>query len=153
MIRVNRRTFIRRTGTAAMAAAGLVGSRPGGLHGASAAQNPGTGLAETAFRPLPLGAILPTGWLKRQLRIQADGLSGHLDEFWPDVGRSQWFGGDAEGCPRVGGGTSLRAPGICRATARALIDTLRVHQHPRDRVSALEEVIQDLRLEFPLRSR
>jgi len=23
----------------------------------------------------------PTGWLLRQLRIQADGLSGHLDEF------------------------------------------------------------------------
>ena len=42
-----------------------------------------------------------TGWLQRQLRIQADGLTGHLDEFWPDVARSQWFGGDAEGWERA----------------------------------------------------
>ena len=59
------------------------------------------GLADPAFRPLPLGAIRPTGWLLRQLRIQADGLSGHLDEFWPDVARSKWFGGEAEGWERA----------------------------------------------------
>ncbi|HNS21302.1 MAG TPA: glycoside hydrolase family 127 protein [Sedimentisphaerales bacterium] len=59
------------------------------------------GLAEPAFRPLPLGAIRPEGWLARQLRLQADGLSGHLDEFWPDVGESQWFGGKAEGWERA----------------------------------------------------
>jgi hypothetical protein len=59
------------------------------------------GLADPAFRPLPLGSIRPRGWLLRQLRIQADGLSGHLDEFWPDVGRSQWFGGEAEGWERA----------------------------------------------------
>jgi hypothetical protein len=59
------------------------------------------GLAEPTFRPLPLGAIRPAGWLLRQLRIQADGLTGHLDEFWPDVGQSQWFGGTAEGWERA----------------------------------------------------
>jgi hypothetical protein len=59
------------------------------------------GLADPVFRPLPLGAIKPLGWLERQLRIQADGLSGHLDEFWPDVGQSQWFGGKAEGWERA----------------------------------------------------
>ena len=59
------------------------------------------GLADPAFRPLPLGAIRPAGWLERQMRIQADGLSGHLDEFWPDVGQSQWFGGTAEGWERA----------------------------------------------------
>jgi len=59
------------------------------------------GLADPQFRPLPLGAIRPRGWLQRQLRIQADGLSGHLDEFWPDVGQSQWFGGSAEGWERA----------------------------------------------------
>jgi hypothetical protein len=60
-----------------------------------------SGLAEPAFRPLPLGSISPEGWLGRQLRIQADGLSGHLDEFWPDVAQSQWFGGPAEGWERA----------------------------------------------------
>lgn len=58
-------------------------------------------LADPFFRPLPVGSIRPAGWLLRQLRIQADGLSGHLDEFWPDVARSRWFGGDAEGWERA----------------------------------------------------
>ncbi len=53
------------------------------------------------FTPLPLGSIRPLGWLERQLRIQADGLSGHLDEFWPDVKDSAWFGGSAEGWERA----------------------------------------------------
>jgi DUF1680 family protein len=44
--------------------------------------------------------MLPQGWLLRQLRIQADGLSGHLDEIWPDVGESGWIGGEAEGWER-----------------------------------------------------
>jgi len=59
------------------------------------------GLAAPAFRPLPLGAIRAEGWLRRQLRIQADGLTGHLDEFWPDIADSQWFGGKAEGWERA----------------------------------------------------
>ena len=57
-------------------------------------------LAPLVYKPLPLGSIHPTGWLRRQLRIQADGLSGHLDEFWPDIARSGWIGGDAEGWER-----------------------------------------------------
>ncbi len=58
-------------------------------------------LHSMALEPLPLGAIKPAGWLKDQLRIQADGLSGHLDEFWPDIKDSAWFGGSAEGWERV----------------------------------------------------
>jgi len=46
------------------------------------------GLLDAALRPLPLGAIRPAGWLKDQLRVQAEGLSGHLDEFWPDIADS-----------------------------------------------------------------
>ena len=38
--------------------------------------------------------IKPAGWLKRQLQIQAAGLSGHLDQVWPDVRDSGWLGGD-----------------------------------------------------------
>ena len=69
--------------------------------GAGIAPPLAAGLAAPAFRPLPLGAVRPRGWLQRQLRIQADGLTGHLDEFWPDVGQSQWFGGQAEGWERA----------------------------------------------------
>ncbi|NLD73547.1 MAG: hypothetical protein GX649_12625 [Chloroflexi bacterium] len=57
-------------------------------------------LLPLALEPLPLGAIHPLGWLRRQLEIQRDGLSGHLDEFWPDVAASGWIGGDAEGWER-----------------------------------------------------
>ncbi len=53
------------------------------------------------FAPLPLGSIRPAGWLARQLRIQADGISGRLDEFWPDIQRSGWFGGDTESWERA----------------------------------------------------
>jgi hypothetical protein len=58
-------------------------------------------LKSSAFIALPLKAITPEGWLKRQLRIQADGLTGHLDEFWRDVGpNSGWLGGPGEAWER-----------------------------------------------------
>jgi len=57
-------------------------------------------LQSLAFQPLPLGAVRPQGWLLNQLRIQASGLSGHLDEFWPDIKDSGWIGGGAEGWER-----------------------------------------------------
>lgn len=58
-------------------------------------------LQPKAFEPLPLGSVKPKGWLLRQLRIQADGLGGHLDEFWPSVGPdSGWLGGDGESWER-----------------------------------------------------
>lgn len=58
------------------------------------------GLAPLGARPLPLGTIKPAGWLRAQLEAQAGGLSGHLDEFWPDVADSSWIGGKAEGWER-----------------------------------------------------
>ena len=45
--------------------------------------------------------LKPQGWLKRQLEIQANGLSGNLDKVWRDVKDSAWIGGDAEGWERV----------------------------------------------------
>ncbi len=60
-----------------------------------------SGLISRPFIPLPLGSIRPQGWLARQLRLQADGISGHLDEFWPDVQGSRWFGGNTEGWERA----------------------------------------------------
>src|ERR1051325_10759965 len=54
-----------------------------------------------AFQPLPLTSVMPKGWLLDQLRLQAQGLSGHLDEFWPDLGpNSAWLGGSGEGWER-----------------------------------------------------
>lgn len=58
-------------------------------------------LSPLVFDPMRPGEIKPTGWLLRQLQIQADGLSGHLDEFWPDIKDSRWFGGNAEGWERA----------------------------------------------------
>jgi uncharacterized protein len=58
-------------------------------------------LTENAFYLLPLGAVLPAGWLKNQLQIQASGLGGHLDETWADVGpNSGWLGGSGESWER-----------------------------------------------------
>ncbi len=53
------------------------------------------------FLPLPLGAVKPQGWLLKQETIQAKGLTGHLDEFWNDVGpNSGWLGGTGESWER-----------------------------------------------------
>jgi DUF1680 family protein len=58
-------------------------------------------LAPGAFSLLPLGSIRPEGWLRRQLEVQARGLTGRLDEFWPDVGpTSGWLGGKGESWER-----------------------------------------------------
>lgn len=64
-------------------------------------RNRPVGLEPLAFRPLPLGQVKPAGWLLEQLQLQAGGLSGHLDEFWPDVHESGWIGGPAEGWERA----------------------------------------------------
>ena len=45
--------------------------------------------------------LKPQGWLKRQLEIQAEGLSGNLQKIWPDIRDSAWIGGNREGWERV----------------------------------------------------
>lgn len=57
--------------------------------------------ATPKYHTYPATAIRPQGWLAKQLRIQADGLSGHLDLIWPDIRDSSWIGGDREGWERV----------------------------------------------------
>ncbi len=45
--------------------------------------------------------LKPEGWLRRQLEIQAEGLSGNLHKIWPDIRDSAWIGGNREGWERV----------------------------------------------------
>lgn len=57
-------------------------------------------LHQNAYIMLPLGTIKPAGWLRSQLEAQASGLTGNLDEFWPDLTKSSWKGGDGEAWER-----------------------------------------------------
>lgn len=54
-----------------------------------------------SLEPLPLGGIRPLGWLREQLQIQADGLSGHIESIWSDLGPdNKWLGGTRDGWER-----------------------------------------------------
>ena len=58
-------------------------------------------LNKQIFTPYTTSQLTPTGWLRKQLEIQARGLSGNLDKIWPDVKDSKWIGGNKEGWERV----------------------------------------------------
>ena len=51
------------------------------------------GLAEPAMAVLPLGSVRPTDWLVEQLLKQSDGLTGHAEELYDDIGKSDWLTG------------------------------------------------------------
>ena len=55
-------------------------------------------LVESNYMEIPLGDIKAEGWLKLQLEAQRDGLTGHLDEYYPQVvgKRNAWIGGDGD---------------------------------------------------------
>ena len=57
-------------------------------------------LLRNAYIKLPLGSVKPAGWLKSQLEAQAAGLTGNIDEFWPDLVNSSWHGGDGDAWER-----------------------------------------------------
>jgi hypothetical protein len=44
------------------------------------------------FRPLPLGSVKPEGWLRTELRKEADGITGHQPEFCFPFDRHYWAG-------------------------------------------------------------
>ena len=58
-------------------------------------------LKNERYRLFSPSELRPSGWLRKQLRIQADGLSGNLDRFWPSVKDSAWIGGTDDGWERV----------------------------------------------------
>lgn len=59
-------------------------------------------LQENPYHELKLGSIQPQGWLKEQLENMASGMTGHLDELYPEVvgERNGWLGGDGDGWER-----------------------------------------------------
>ena len=108
---ISRRTFVETAATGAAAASALSLIPSGGIMAAEPApqRRPSGGarnayypsnvepLVPSAYVPLPLGAVRPAGWLDRQLRGWADGLTGRLDEVWPDVGPDNgWLGGPGD---------------------------------------------------------
>lgn len=59
-------------------------------------------LVGTDYAELPLGSIRAEGWMLDQLQRMASGISGHLDEVYPQVvgPRNAWLGGDGDAWER-----------------------------------------------------
>ena len=94
----SRRRFLKQMGSAGAAISGHLLAIPAHGQSGTASRH---GVGQSAFQPLALGTVRPRGWLRKQLEIQASGLTGHLDEFWPDVGpKSGWLGGTGESWER-----------------------------------------------------
>lgn len=100
----SRRQFIQHLGMVGIitsAPPALASMRVAQSGGGAAAGPPANPVQPGVFELLPLGSIRPRGWLKAQLQLQANSLSGHLDETWPDVGpTSGWLGGTGESWER-----------------------------------------------------
>lgn len=106
----SRRRFLKQAGAAALATLPVSSRTVHALSKSSASATASLSdaaiknrapLAPNAFYQLPLGTVRPAGWLRNQLQIQANGLGGHLDETWADVGsNSAWLGGTGEAWER-----------------------------------------------------
>ena len=55
-------------------------------------------LKSKPFMALPLGSVIPKGWLEQQLNRMRDGMTGHLDTLYEEVlgERNGWLGGDGD---------------------------------------------------------
>ena len=53
------------------------------------------------FKLYTSNEIKPSGWLRRQLEIQAEGLGGNLHKVWRDVRESAWIGGQYSSWEKV----------------------------------------------------
>lgn len=61
-------------------------------------RNNRTPLLAKPYIELPIGAVKPKGWLEEQLKRQAAGMTGHMDEIYTKVmgPRNGWLGGDGD---------------------------------------------------------
>ena len=53
--------------------------------------------AERAMERLPPGSVRPRGWLAKQMELQLGGLTGHAEELYEDIGKSDWLTGEKRG--------------------------------------------------------
>ena len=54
-------------------------------------------VAPKAMEVLPLGAVRPEKWLLKQLERQRDGITGHAEQLYGDIGNSDWLTGANKG--------------------------------------------------------
>ena len=77
-------------------------------------QNNPASLVQNAYIKLPLGTVKPAGWLKSQLETQAAGLSGNIEDFWPDLQNSSMKGENRfSGDEHLSGKITDRAMELC----------------------------------------
>ena len=51
----------------------------------------GAAVRPCAMARLPPGNVRPQGWLLKQMEMQRDGLTGHAEELYEDIGKSDWI--------------------------------------------------------------
>lgn len=53
-------------------------------------------VVQPVYQKFPLGSVKPLGWMRDQLELAADGLAGHMFEFYRFVHDARWLGGSTE---------------------------------------------------------